>query len=827
HVMSQYRNIIAELGSEVLDIIAAQPHVISLPPYIEPKLRDERQGQIVAGNLTNGLPTGPGYLTWLNSMGFSQEQFDASGFVVNVSDSGIDNGSTAPSHFGLYPTGDTSLASRVVYNRLEGTPNSGSTLAGCDGHGTINAHIIGGYNNLTGFPHADNEGYRFGLGIAPYVKIGSSVIFDPNGFTFPNYSDLISRAYEDGARISSDSWGADTFGGYDINAQEYDALVRDAQPSDAAEPAAGNQEMTIIFAAGNSGPIAGTIGSPGTAKNVITVGASENVQSHAIAQGGSSATGDDGCATPDSEANNANDIAPFSARGPCEDDRKKPELVAPGTHITGGVAQQSPRPSITSTGAARACFTASGVCALPGGGTAGDEENFFPLGQQFYTTSSGTSHATPAVAGGAALLRQYFINQGRNAPSPAMVKACLINAARYMTGVSANDSLWSNSQGMGSLSLEAAFDGVPRILRDQRSIDTFTASGQSRSLSGQVADNTKPVRITLAWTDAPGSTLGVASKNDLDLVVSINGEVYLGNVFSGGLSVPGGDRDSLNNTESVFLPAGTSGSLLIHVSAANINSDGVPNQSPSIDQDFALVVYNINEIETPVLAIDSTAIVGESCGLGNQVVDAGETISMEISLRNVGTAAASNVVATLLETNGVILASGPQAYGAMPPLGSAVTNQFSFTANVPCGDRITLSFALADGTNALGTVSRTYRAGSLSVSATEETNPGTLIINDDAIATPYPSTITVTNLGDQLSKVTVTLHSFSHTWPEDVDVLLVGPEGQSVVLMSAVGDNNDVIGVDLTFDDESPFTLPIGSTFGSGSYRPTDAYGVA
>ena len=63
-----------------------------------------------------------------------------------------------------------------------------------------------------------------------------------------------------------------------------------------------------------------------------------------------------------------------------------------------------------------------------------------PGGQQWYTASSGTSHSTPAVAGGAALLRQYFINQSMSPPSPAMTKAYLMNSARYMTGAGANDT---------------------------------------------------------------------------------------------------------------------------------------------------------------------------------------------------------------------------------------------------------------------------------------------------------------------------------------------------------------------------------------------------
>ena len=89
-----------------------------------------------------------GYLSWLAGKGFTQAQFDASGFVVDVTDSGIDNGTTAPNHFGLYVAGARPGTSRVVYSRLEGTANPGSTLQGCDGHGNLNTHIIAGFNKL-------------------------------------------------------------------------------------------------------------------------------------------------------------------------------------------------------------------------------------------------------------------------------------------------------------------------------------------------------------------------------------------------------------------------------------------------------------------------------------------------------------------------------------------------------------------------------------------------------------------------------------------------------------------------------------------------------
>jgi hypothetical protein len=295
-----YVNIIVRIPASRVDDVAAQPDVVSIHRYPVPKKNDERQGQIVAGNVTGNNPTAPGYLPWALSKGFTQAQFSLSGFAVDVTDSGVDNATTLPNHPGLYENGLAPGVSRVVYNRLQGTPNSGSTIQGCDGHGNLNAHIVGGFNDLTGFPHGDSSGFRYGLGIAPFVRLGSSVIFDPNSYTFPDFEDLQSRAYNDGARISTNSWGADTFGSYNLDSQRYDALVRDAQPTGSAVPVAGNQQMVIVFAAGNAGSGTNSVGAPGTAKNVITVGASENSHSHSTANGGNDASGNDGCFIPDS-----------------------------------------------------------------------------------------------------------------------------------------------------------------------------------------------------------------------------------------------------------------------------------------------------------------------------------------------------------------------------------------------------------------------------------------------------------------------------------------------------------------------------------------------
>jgi len=569
-----YLNIVVDFPLARIADLATRSDVVSIDRFDMPRHHDERQDQIVAGNILGNSPTlGTGYLAWLSARGFTQAQFTASNFAVDLSDSGIDNGTTTPNHFGLYVNGIRPGTSRVVYNRLVGIPNSGSTLKGCDGHGTLNAHVVGGYVSSTNTTHADAVGYRYGLGVAPFVKVGSSVIFDPYNFTFPIYSTLQSQAYGSNARISSNSWGIDAGNIYNTTAQTYDVLVRDAQSA-----TSGNQQMTILFSAGNDGPGGSTVTPPGTAKNVICVGASEGVLSFGSA---------DGCGAADSSANSANDMAAFSSRGPCADGRKKPDLVAPGSHITGGVVQSS---SPSSIGTSDACYTALGVCGGPGG------SSFFPTSsQEFYTASTGTSHSTPCVAGGCALVRQFFINQGLSPPSPSMVKGFLMNSARYLTGANANDTFWSNSQGMGCMNLGEAFNRLavtPTVLRDEVPGDMFTASGQTRSFSGSIADSSKPFRVTLAWTDAPGPTSGSAFQNNLNLTVTVGGNTYLGNAFSGASSITGGIADAANNVESVFRPSGLSGAFTVTVTAANITANGVPNVGGSLDQDFSLIIYN-------------------------------------------------------------------------------------------------------------------------------------------------------------------------------------------------------------------------------------------
>ncbi len=548
-----YRNVTVSIPISKLTELAGNDAVFAIEDDRQPVRMDEIQGQIVAGNRSGGAPTGPGYLSWLASKGFNSSQF--SSFAVNV----VDDAYSLTGHPDLPDA-------RIAF---QNNPSFQSGAQG--GHGFFNAHIVGGFNDSAGPAYEDANGYNYGLGIAPWARVGVTAIFGP---VPPSVGSWEPTAYGQGARISSNSWGLvdatrNTINRYDFAAQAYDSIVRDAQSG-----TPGNQQLLVVFAAQNSGAKGeNTVGTPGTAKNVITVGASENVRP----------AGDDGCGIGNSGADSALDIAFFSSRGPVNpgggDGRIKPDIVAPGAHVQAGVPQSD--------------YLGNSIC-----------DKYFPAGQTLYSWSSGTSHSTPAVAGGAALVYQNFLNQGLAAPSPAMVKAALMNSASYLTGAGANDTLPSKSQGMGLMDLGRAFDGTPRLLTDQTR--TFHSSGETHYIYGSVAATDRPLRVTLAWTDAPGAVTGAPYVNNLDLELTINGQIYKGNVFSGANATVGGVPDSKNNVESIFLPAGVSGNFLVTIKATNIAGDGVPGDDDKTDQDFALVIYNANSAAPDAPIIDAT-----------------------------------------------------------------------------------------------------------------------------------------------------------------------------------------------------------------------------
>lgn len=110
--------------------------------------------------------------------------------------------------------------------------------------------------------------------------------------------------------------------------------------------------------------------------------------------------------------------------------------------------------------------------------------------------------------------------------------------------------------------------------------------------------------------------------------------------------------------------------------ATNIAGDGVPNNGNPLDQDFALIVTNVNEQLMPVASSTGAVVTAEACGAG-LVLDPQDHITVSLPITNIGTLATTNLTATLQTNAGVVFPSAPQNYGAINP-GNTVSNPFSF-----------------------------------------------------------------------------------------------------------------------------------------------------
>ncbi len=548
--------------------------------YFERTLNDEVQNMILTGDLTpdGSQPAMTGYDSFLINKGFSTNAADYP--VVDVTDDGIGNGTVNSGDATFHENGLLGNPSRLSYVANCTSESSGE---GIGGHGHLNTNIVGGFESRVGFPYIDPNGYIRTQGVNPYARIAGTRIFDPGGFDLSKCGNtdtgLIESVAQNGAQIMSNSWGCSgCAGSYDDSSQAFDVGTRDADGT-----AAGNQELITIFAAGNSGPSAATVGSPGNGKNMITVGASENYRP--VDEDGNWT---DGCVIGPSGADNAMDVIGFSSRGPSPGNRTKPEVIAPGTHIHGTAS--------TSSG-----YNGTGVC-----------DQYRPGGQTAIAASSGTSHSTPAVAGVASLAYYWLENPPAtmlgtfSSPSPAMMKAYLVAHPTYLTGVSANDSLPSNSQGYGMPNLDEMFDDTNKYLIDQSVV--FDNTGENFNWVGAVADPSKPVRVVMTYTDEPGAVGTSPQVNNLDLSVTTGGDTYLGNNFNGQYSVTGGSADSANNYEAVFLPPGVATDINIDIMATNIAGDGVPNSGDGTDQDFALVCYNCAQNPTFTLTTANNSV---------------------------------------------------------------------------------------------------------------------------------------------------------------------------------------------------------------------------
>jgi hypothetical protein len=140
----------------------------------------------------------------------------------------------------------------------------------------------------------------------------------------------------------------------------------------------------------------------------------------------------------------------------------------------------------------------------------------------------------------------------------------------------------------------------------------------------------------------------------------------------------------------------------------------------------------------PPIQTNGQTLLAETCP--NAAIDPGETVTVELTLRNMGFGSVGNLTATLLPTNGVTNPSSSQNYGAMPLLGS-VTRTFAFTADVQCGGVIRPTLQLQDGSIDYGTVSFAFRAGSTRA----YTKSTSISLPNNGAASPYPSALSVSN----------------------------------------------------------------------------------
>lgn len=412
--------------------------------------------------------------------------------IIGIGDTGMDKGSIVDIH--------PDLVGQVEKLYAQANPDDASDH---HGHGT---HVAG---SALGTGAASDGKYK---GMAPEAKLVFHSLGLDDDSPEPNISKMLNEAYSDGARIHSDSWGPVDFGAYSVQSMEFDQFIWE------------HPDMTALTAAGNDGMneygdiVYQSVSSPATAKNVISVGASESVRKE----------------MDDTEADNENQVADFSSLGPTEDGRLKPDIVAPGTYILSLRSSRAP-----------------------------DDSFWLPF-NKYYAYMGGTSMATPILAGGVAQIRQFLNEKGHNDPSAALIKSMLITGADVLKSADAY------TQGFGRANLQKAIE--TDFVDQKKGLETK----QKATYWMKVTDAKKPLAATLAWTDYPGSPFAVRTLvNDLNLkVISPSGRVWNGNDL---FAQPYNDEvDNLNNVEKVQIARPEKGTYMVTVEGYNIPNGPQP-----------------------------------------------------------------------------------------------------------------------------------------------------------------------------------------------------------------------------------------------------------
>jgi len=211
----------------------------------------------------------------------------------------------------------------------------------------------------------------------------------------------------------------------------------------------------------------------------------------------------------------------------------------------------------------------------------------------------------------------------------------------------------------------------------------------------------------------------------------------------------------------------------------------------------------------------------------NGIIGSNDTVQVLFAFRDSAGLNVSNLIATLLATNGVTPGvNSTMTYGPLTVYGHSVSQPFIFTAHGTNSFSINPTFALYDNAKFIGTAVFNYSLGTWTATFT---NPAPIVINDLTNASPYPAAINVSGIGNTLIKATLTLTNWTHTSPQDIDVLVVDPAQRDTLIMSGAGGQNVARHLTDTFDDAATNSLPNSQTgspaITNGVYQPT-SYGV-
>ncbi|ALG14181.1 S8 family serine peptidase [Kibdelosporangium phytohabitans] len=533
----------------------------------------------------------------------SSRGYDGSTQTVAVADTGLGGGTKATAHVDVPQDRITSIRdwpSASAAGCYTAKPDGAEDVD--SGHGTHTAVSVVGGGDANGLGKA--AAYKAKLvfqAVEDYVDMtGACAAQYPDGYYLlglpEDLTSLFQQAYDDGARIHSNSWGSDEKGAYTENARQTDAFANT------------HKDMLITFSAGNAGVDANSdgvidndsMGSPATGKNVLAVGASENRRSTwtcdsaltYVATGKETTTvGGKSCKDlggtqplpkwgdwwPDSypaeplksdvQAGNDQQMAAFSSRGPTDDGRIKPDVVAPGSWIVSGYSDMYQQQYDSS--------------ANPQNGAYQHDGYGYPVNSK-YKYFSGTSMSNPLAAGGAAVIRDFYKKKHDLDASSALVKATLINSADDLLdenndGADDNDFPIPNAhEGWGRVNLDRATDAAAKHVEGAGLATNGTKEYSYTVTAGQ------PLKVSLAYTDKEAATTAsVSLVNDLDLeLMAPNGTVYRGNVFAGGWSQTGGSADRRNNVENVYVQNPAAGTWKVRVQGYNV---------PQGPQTYALV----------------------------------------------------------------------------------------------------------------------------------------------------------------------------------------------------------------------------------------------